>query len=110
LAVLALVLAFTVKNQSSVTMSFWPFDVEATLPLAILVIGLLFLGFFLGSFVAWCGSLKYRFEARGLRKEVAALRKKAQAASPDVITQTSSGEPVIPSPAFSKRKFLGFGS
>ncbi len=77
---LLVALAFTVKNNGDVTLSFWPFDAAITLPLPLLVFGLLFIGFFMGSLMTWFGSLHYRFEARGLRKENAALHKKLDAA------------------------------
>ncbi len=79
LLILLVVLAFTVKNNAEITLTFWPFDTAATMPLPLLVFALLFVGFFLGSLTTWFGSIPARLEARRLRKEVAALQKKFDA-------------------------------
>jgi uncharacterized integral membrane protein len=101
--ILLLALGFTVKNQGSVTLSFWPFGAEISMPLALLSLGLLFLGFFFGSFMGWFGSLRYRFENKRLWKEVAALRDKRV-----VIPPARSVESVVPAPSLPKRKLLWF--
>ncbi len=73
LPILLALINFALANRNDVTVSFWPFDAEVTLPLSVLLVGMLFLGLLLGSFVAWLASLKHRFHARRLSRELARL-------------------------------------
>lgn len=81
LALLLVALVFTVNNTSDVTLSFWPFDVTATLPLAGLLFALLFGGYAVGCLVTWVAALPKYFENRRLRNEVLALQAKLDAAA-----------------------------
>jgi uncharacterized integral membrane protein len=89
---LAIVLvAFAVANRASVTVSLDPFDAErpagsVTLPLFLLIIGLLVLGVLIGGLASWLRHGKSRRmarqferEANALRAELAALRHKPEA-------------------------------
>ncbi|HAX91136.1 MAG TPA: hypothetical protein DCY07_02875 [Rhodospirillaceae bacterium] len=87
LPVFIAVIVFVLQNRMQVPISFWPFDLEATLPVSILSLGLLIIGFILGSLVTGVTSLRANFEARRLRGEVAKLNDKlnqqqAQSQSP----------------------------
>jgi len=68
------VVAFAIGNRDMATLSFWPFDLQATMPLAFLVLGILFLGIFIGGFFVFLGSLRCRIEACRLRREIESLR------------------------------------
>ncbi|MDD2325427.1 MAG: LapA family protein [Alphaproteobacteria bacterium] len=83
LPVFGAVVVFVLQNRFQVPVSFWPFDVEVTLPVSILALGCLIIGFVAGALVTGLGQIKTQFEARRLRKDVAALKDKVeQAQSP----------------------------
>ena len=72
-------IAFAVANRQTVTVSFDPFSSSApayaaTLPLFVVVFGVLILGVLLGGFAAWIRQSKWRRSARRLDSEVRALR------------------------------------
>ena len=69
---LAFAVGFSRANVADVALNFWPFDVEVRLPLYAVVLGVLALGVCLGGVLTWIGSLGVRFQARRLRKELAA--------------------------------------
>jgi uncharacterized integral membrane protein len=62
--------AFALHNKDAVTLSFWPSDVTATMPLSILTLGTLFLGVLLGGAASWLSSLKCRIQLRKLKKKL----------------------------------------
>ena len=78
LPVFAAVIVFILQNRMQVTVSFWPFDAQATLPVSILSLGVLILGFVMGSLVTGVSTLFIRLETRRLRKEVSSLQEKLQ--------------------------------
>ena len=76
LPLLAVILVFVVGNRDMVSLSLWPLDAVATMPLALLAMGLLFLGILLGAFITWVSTLHHRFEASRLRRELKWLNEK----------------------------------
>ena len=109
LVILLLALGFTVKNDGNVTLSFWPFDAGVTLPVALLIFGLLFTGFFLGSLLTWITTLSLRFEVRSLRKKIAALNKKLETVNPVILPPWRDEISSTPAPSNPLRKYLWFG-
>ena len=80
LPVFAAVIVFVLQNRFQVPVSFWPFDAEVTLPVSILSLGCLIVGFVAGSLVTGLGQIKAHIEARKLRKEVGQLKDKLEEA------------------------------
>ena len=73
-----LIIAFAVANRQSVTVSFDPFSsvspaYAVTLPLFLIVIGVLTLGVVIGGAAAWIRQSKWRSTARRLDGDVRAL-------------------------------------
>jgi len=81
LALVAVVLiVFAVSNRTMTTIDFWPLPVQAELPLYLLVLGTLIIGFVVGELVGWIGSWRWRREARRGRERIAMLERELEAA------------------------------
>jgi len=78
LAALVLIL-FAVSNRETVSVGLWPLPVLAELPLYLVVLGTLILGFVVGQLVAWIGGWRWRREARRLRDRIAGLERQLAA-------------------------------
>jgi uncharacterized integral membrane protein len=91
LALVALVLIlFAVSNRESVTLSFWLLPGAAIeMPLYLLVLGTLVIGFVLGQLVTWIAGWRWRREARRSRDRIAVLESELAA---------ERARPVVPRP------------
>ncbi len=74
-----LIIAFSVANRQAVTVSFDPFSATtpayaATLPLFVVLFGVLILGVVVGGFATWLGQGKWRRRARRLEAELRAAQ------------------------------------
>lgn len=76
LPIFAAALVFALQNRMQVDISFWPFDLTVTLPLSVLSIGLLVVGFLCGAMTISLLHLGSFFEKRRLKKEIASLNSK----------------------------------
>jgi uncharacterized integral membrane protein len=90
LAAFVLIL-FAVSNRESVPVGLWPLPAMLQLPLYLIVLGTLIVGFFAGELVAWIGGWRWRREARRSRARIAILELELQAARAD-------GAPVVALP------------
>jgi uncharacterized integral membrane protein len=80
LAVVALTLIlFAVSNRESVSVGLWPLPDFVEMPLYLLVLGTLIVGFFFGEFVARIGGWRWRREARRSRERIALLERELDA-------------------------------
>jgi lipopolysaccharide assembly protein A len=81
-ALVALILIlFAISNRESVTLSFWLLPGSVIqMPLYLLVLGTLVIGFVFGELVAWIGSWRWRREARRGRERIAMLERELDAA------------------------------
>jgi uncharacterized integral membrane protein len=77
LAAVVLVL-FAVSNREAVAIELWPLPDRAELPLYLLVLGMLIVGFVFGQIVAWTGGWRWRREARRSRTRIAALERELE--------------------------------
>ncbi len=95
LAALLLIL-FAISNRESVSLGLWPLLPEAALemPLYLLVLGVLVVGFVVGQLVGWIGGWRWRREARRARERIAVLESELAAARAE-----RSGVPVAGAPA-----------
>jgi len=82
LALVALILIlFAVSNRETVSLGLWLLPGAAIeLPLYLLVLGTLIVGFVVGELVAWVGSWRWRREARRGRQRIAMLERELEAA------------------------------
>ena len=80
LALVALVLVlFAVSNREAVSVALWPLPSVLQLPLYLVVLGTLVLGFFAGQLVSWVNGWRWRREARRSRERIAMLERELQA-------------------------------
>jgi uncharacterized integral membrane protein len=81
LAVVAVVLIlFAVSNREMVSVGLWPLPDLLQLPLYLVLLGALFVGFIVGELVAWVGGWRWRREARRGRERIAMLEREIDAA------------------------------
>lgn len=102
------IIAFAVANRQSVTVSFDPFSSTSpayavTLPLFLIVIGVLTLGVVIGGAAAWIRQSKWRRTARRLDADVRALHEelatiRRRFATPEPAPMEPSPLPVIAPP------------
>ena len=71
----ALLVVFAVANREFVAIDLWPFEFALPLPIFVLVLGSLVIGFFIGAGVAWLSTAKYRRRSRAARKEATRLER-----------------------------------
>ncbi len=79
-----IIVVFAVANRQNVTISFDPFGgdmpvASLTLPLFVLILGLLIVGVVIGGVAAWLGQGKWRGAARRFEREMLVLRGKLSA-------------------------------
>jgi len=81
LGVVALILIlFAVSNRESVSVGLWPLPDLVQMPLYLVVLGTLLVGFFFGQLVTWIGGWRWRREARRSRDRIATLEQELAAA------------------------------
>jgi len=107
LPVTLLVVVFAVANREEVVLSFWPLPWAPPLPIWLIVLGGLLVGFLLGATVAWLsgGPRRQRARqtaerARELARQLAELqRRQAAAATPAPGSSPAGGLPAVSAPA-----------
>lgn len=82
LPVFVAAIVFALQNRFQVPISFWPFDLEVTMPVSILSLGLLIVGFLLGTLMTSLAVLRSQIESKRLRKQVAGLNKQLEDKTP----------------------------
>jgi lipopolysaccharide assembly protein A len=96
LALVALVLVlFAVSNRESVSVGLWPLPALVELPLYLVVLGTLLVGFFAGELAAWVRNWRWRREARRSRDRISLLERELDAAR---APGAASGVPVAVPP------------
>ncbi|MBV9859985.1 MAG: DUF1049 domain-containing protein [Alphaproteobacteria bacterium] len=89
-AVIAVILAlFAVSNREAVAVGFWPMPYLLELPLYLIILLAVLLGFVLGEFAAWVSARHWRREVRrrgrridALERELAATQSRLQESAP----------------------------
>jgi putative membrane protein len=80
LALVAVVLIlFAISNRETVSVELWPLPAVAEMPLYLMLLGTLLIGFVVGELLAWVGSLRWRREARRSRARIAMLERELAA-------------------------------
>jgi uncharacterized integral membrane protein len=89
--VAVLLILFAVSNRETVSLGFWLLPgAVIQLPLYLLVLGTLIVGFFFGQLVGWIGGWRWRREARRSRERIAMLERELEA------ERAARGEPHVP--------------
>lgn len=73
LPLLMLLVLFALSNREAVALRLWPFDLSLVAPIGVAMLVLAAVGFLLGAFVAWAGSLGARRRARRIERAAKAL-------------------------------------
>jgi uncharacterized integral membrane protein len=94
LAALVLIL-FAVSNRETVSVGLWPLPALVELPLYLVILGTMVVGFFVGQVIAWAGGWRWRREARRSRERIAVLEGElaAERARPVVSREPVAGLP-----------------
>jgi uncharacterized integral membrane protein len=75
-ALVAVVLIlFAVSNRETVSLALWPLPALVDLPLYLVILATLLVGFVAGELVAWIGGRHWRREAKRGRDRIAALER-----------------------------------
>jgi uncharacterized integral membrane protein len=72
------VIVFAVANRDFVPLDLWPFEVALELPVFVLVLGSLLVGFVIGALVMWLSAGKQRRRARAARSELGKLERQVR--------------------------------
>jgi uncharacterized integral membrane protein len=75
-----LLILFAVSNRETVSVGLWPLPDAAVLPLYLVVLACLLVGFLVGQLSGWIGGRHWRREARRARGRIAALERELGAA------------------------------
>jgi uncharacterized integral membrane protein len=78
--IVILVVWFAVSNLDPITLRLWPFPFDLTIPISLLTLIQLFIGFLLGAIVTWIGDRHRRRENRLLARRNAELEQSVAAA------------------------------
>ncbi len=78
LAAVVLIL-FAVSNRETVSVGLWPLPALLDIPLYLVVLGTLLVGFVAGELAAWIGGWRWRREARRSRDRIAMLERELEA-------------------------------
>jgi putative membrane protein len=81
LALVAIVLIlFAISNRQTVSVGLWPLPALVDMPLYLVLLGTLLVGFIVGELVAWIRGWHWRREARRSRDRIATLEREIAAA------------------------------
>jgi len=94
LVAVVVLIPFAVSNRTPVSLGFWPLPFLVALPLYLLVLSLLLLGFGIGATAAWLAGGRTRRELRRRRRRVEALERELAAARAQSEDQARKGLPV----------------
>jgi uncharacterized integral membrane protein len=75
---------FAVSNREAVAVRLWPLSDVIEMPLYLVLLGSLLVGFVVGEIVAWVAGLHWRHEARRSRDRIAELERELAAARPRI--------------------------
>jgi lipopolysaccharide assembly protein A len=80
LAIVAVVLIlFAVSNRQHISVSLWPLPDLVEMPLYLVLLGTLLLGFIVGELAGWIGGWRWRREARRSRERITMLEREIEA-------------------------------
>ncbi len=97
--VTAAVVLFAVSNREAAALRLWPLPGAADVPLYLLGLGALFLGFLAGGAVAWFAAGEARGRARAAEREARALRLRlAEAERRTALPAAAAAPPPAPAP------------
>jgi uncharacterized integral membrane protein len=96
LAAAVFLMLFAVSNRAIVPLALWPLPSWIELPVYLLVIAALIVGFVCGMAAAWIGGHRVRREGRGRRRRIAALERELAAARSRPENRAEGARPALP--------------
>lgn len=78
LPVTVVVIVFAVANRDFVPLDLWPFEIALQIPVFVLVLGSMFLGFLIGALTMWLSAGKQRRRSRTARSRLTKLEREVQ--------------------------------
>ena len=79
LALVAVILIlFAISNREPVSVGLWPLPALVELPLYLVLLGTLLVGFLVGELSGWIGGWRWRREARRSRERIAMLERELE--------------------------------
>jgi uncharacterized integral membrane protein len=87
---------FAVSNLDKVPVGLWPLSDVLVMPLYLVVLGALGLGFVAGELVAWINGGRWRREARRRQRRIESLERELQATQAQLPQHGASGVPAAP--------------
>jgi uncharacterized integral membrane protein len=93
LVAVVLLIPFAVSNRAPVSLGFWPLPFLVDLPLYLLVLSLLLIGFVIGVAAGWLAGRRMRRELRRRRRRVEALERELLAARSQPEDRSGKGLP-----------------
>ncbi len=106
LPLLAIGLVFSIANQDLVTIDLWPLEREVSLPMYLVVLGAVFLGFLAGVVASWLAGGRRRqrsranaFKVTTMEREIEQLKRRQEASQSSSASKTPppSGSPAVAS-------------
>lgn len=96
LAVALAAIDVAVSNFDKVQLALWPFSDVLVMPLYLVVLGALGLGFIAGELVAWINGGRWRREARRRQRRIDSLERELQATQARLPPLGAGGVPAAP--------------
>jgi uncharacterized integral membrane protein len=90
--------AFAVQSWSDVTLGLWPLEERLTLPLFLVVLATLLLGFVAGALAAWINGGRWRREARRRQRRIETLEGELRAAQARQPRQPAAAGSLVQTP------------
>ncbi|SME92500.1 Protein of unknown function [Tistlia consotensis] len=102
LPLLVVLVVFSVNNRGAIAVNLWPLRYEAALPLFLVVLGSLVIGFLLGLLLEWLFEGRTRAALRAERRRLAAsereLKKLRQAEAKRAAERKAPARPALEAP------------
>ena len=101
LVLTAIFVIFTVANRAPVTIDFWPFEFQQSLPFSLVVLFSLLFGFVVGAFLMWLRFGAARARARHAEQRAGVLEreltklKRSQAANRSTAASAETASPAL---------------
>lgn len=81
---LIVLIVFVIHNEAPIELDLWPFGLKIAMPVSLLSLAFLTLGFLLGSFLALPRLWRSAREKKGLKKEIVNLKKEIVKQTPPI--------------------------
>ncbi len=98
-----MVVVFAVANRAFVPLDLWPFAIEVRIPIFLLVLGSMLLGFLIGALVMWLSTGRQRRQSRAAKGRIAKLERQTRELEqardrPETRSGAPAGPPAIRQP------------